>query len=89
MDQKLPLRGSIGCGRSYLDFVLCCSKTITQQAILHDAVGAVSSHTGSGAGWRYKNKGGPNSCLLGHVTGLVFCLYVKLFLPSTFESVII
>ena len=29
----------------------------------------------------------PNSCLLGHVTGLLFCLYVKLFLPSFFNSV--
>ena len=30
---------------------------------------------------------GPKSCLLGHVTGLLFCLYVKLFLPSIFKSV--
>ena len=29
----------------------------------------------------------PNSCLLGHVTGLLFCLYVKNFLPSIFKSV--
>ena len=30
---------------------------------------------------------GPNLCLLGHVTGLLFCLYVKLFLPSIFNCV--
>ena len=30
---------------------------------------------------------GPNSCLFGHKTGLFFCLYVKLFLPSIFNSV--
>ena len=30
---------------------------------------------------------GPNSCLLGHVTGLLFCLYVKFILPSIFNSV--
>ena len=30
---------------------------------------------------------GPNSCLLGHVTGILFCLYVKLFLPSILNSV--
>ena len=30
---------------------------------------------------------GPNSSLLGHVTGLWFCLYVKIFLPSIFNSV--
>ena len=28
----------------------------------------------------------PNSCLLGHVTGLLFCLYAKIFLPSIFNS---
>ena len=32
---------------------------------------------------------GPISCLLGHVTGLLFCLYVKIFLPSIFISLII
>ena len=30
---------------------------------------------------------GPNSCLLGHVTGLFFCPYVKNFLPSIYNSV--
>ena len=24
--------------------------------------------------------------VLGHVTGLLFCFYVKIFLPSTFNS---
>ena len=33
------------------------------------------------------NGRGPNSCLLGHVTGHFLCLYVKLFLPSLFNSV--
>ena len=30
---------------------------------------------------------GPTSCLLGHVTELLFRLYVKIFLPSIFNSV--
>ena len=30
---------------------------------------------------------GPNSWLLGHVTGLLFCVQVKIFLPSFFNSV--
>ena len=30
---------------------------------------------------------GLTSCLLGHVTGLLVCLYVKLFLPSNFNWV--
>ena len=28
-----------------------------------------------------------NYCLLGHVTGLLFCLYVKIFLPSIFNLI--
>ena len=30
---------------------------------------------------------GSNSCMLSHVTGLLFCLYVKFFLSSIFKSV--
>ena len=30
---------------------------------------------------------GPNSCFFGHVTGLLFCICVKLPLPSIFNSV--
>ena len=30
---------------------------------------------------------GPNCCLLGHVTGLLFCLYVKIFLPFIFNLI--
>ena len=56
-------------------------------AILHDTAGAVRSHTGKGPGCCYMIGWGPNSCLLGHVTGLLFCLYVKFFLPSIFNSV--
>ena len=33
------------------------------------------------------NGRGPNSILVGQVAGLVFCIYVKLFLPSNFNSV--
>ena len=56
-------------------------------AILYDAAGAVRAHSGKGPGYCYMIGRGPNPCLLGHVTGLHFCLYVKLFLPSIFNSV--
>ena len=56
-------------------------------AILHDAAGAVRAHSGKGSGYCYMIGRGPNLCLLGHVTGLLFCLDVKLFLPSIFNSV--
>ena len=38
-------------------------------------------------GYCYMIGRGPNSCLLGDVTGLLFCLYLKIFLPSIFNSV--
>ena len=45
------------------------------------------AHSGKEPGYCYMIGRGPNSCLLGHVIGLVFCLYVKIFLPSISNSV--
>ena len=84
MDQKFRFGGLIGYGNSYLDSVFRYSKVFRLHAILHDAAGAVRSHSGKGPGYCYMKGRGPKSCLLGHVTGLLFCLYVKLFLPSIF-----
>ena len=87
MDQKFKFSGFIGYGNSYLDCVFRYSKVLRLQAILHDAAGAVRSHTGKGPGYFYMIGRGPCFCLLGHVTGLLFCFYVNLFLPSIFISV--
>ena len=87
MDQKFRFGGLIGYGNSYLDSVFCYSKVFRLPAILHDAAEAVRAHSGKGPGYCYMIGRGPNSCLLGHVTGLQFCLFVKLFLPSIFNSV--
>ena len=87
IDQKFPLSGLIGHGNSYLDSILYYSKVFRLHAILHDAAGAVRSHLCKGHGYYYMIGQGPNSCFLGHVTGLLFCLYVKNFVPSIFNSV--
>ena len=87
MDQKLPFGGLIGYGKSYLDSVFRSSKVFRLHAKVHDAAGALRLQTGKGPGYCYKIGRGPNSCLLGHVTGLFFCLHVKIFLPSIFNSV--
>ena len=86
MDQY-KFGGLIGYGNSYLDSVFRYSKVFRLHAILHDAAGAVRAHSNKGPGYCYMIGRGPNFCLLGHVTGLLFCLYVKLFLPSIFNSV--
>ena len=85
--QKFKFDGTIGFGDSYLEFLFRHFEVFRLHAILHVAAGAVRAPSGNGPGYCYKIGRGPNSCSLGHVTGLLFCLYVKLFLPSIFNSV--
>ena len=87
MDQKTEFGGLIGYGNYCLDSVFCYLKAFRLHAILHDAAGAVRTHSGQCTGYCYMIGRRPNSCLLGHVTGLLFCLYVNFFLPSIFNSV--
>ena len=87
MDQKFKFGGTNGYGNSYLEFLSRHFKVFRLHAILHDGAGAVRAYSGKGPGYCYMIGRGPNSCLLGHVTGLLFCLYVKLFLPSISNSV--
>ena len=87
MDQKFKFGGTIAYEISYLEIFFCHFKIFRLHAILHDAAEAVRAHSGKGPGFCYMIGRGPNSCLLGHVTRLLFCLYVKIFLPSIFSSV--
>ena len=87
MDQTFNFGGLIGYGNSCLDSVFRYSKVFRLHAILHDAAGAVRSLSDKGPGYCYKIGRGPISCLLGHVIGQLFCLNVKFFLASSFNSV--
>ena len=87
VDQKYIFGGTIGYGNSYLELLFRHFKLSRLYATLHDAAGAVRAHSGKGPGYCYMIGRGSNSCFLGHVTGLLFCLYVKYFLPSIFNSV--
>ena len=87
MDQKVKFGGTNGYGDSYLKFLFCHFKVFRLHAIIHDAAGAVRAHSGKGPAYCYMIGRRPNSCLLGHVIGLLFCLYVKRFLPSIFNIV--
>ena len=78
IDQKIKFGGTIGYGDSYMDSVFRCSKVFRLHAILHDAAGAVRTHSGKGPGYCYMIGRGTNFCLLGHLTGLFFCFNVKL-----------
>ena len=92
IDQKFKFGGIIGYGDSFLEFSFRQFKIFRLHAILHHAAGAVRADSGKGPSYCYMIGRGPNSCLLGHVTGLLFCLYVKSFCPPfsillTFETV--
>ena len=87
MDQKIKFGGTIGYGDSSLDSVFRYSKVFRLHAILHDAAGAVRVDSGEGPGCCYMIGRGPNLSLLGHVTGLFLCLYVKIFPPSIFNLI--
>ena len=77
MEQKFKFGGFIGFGNSCLDAVFRYTKVSGLHAFLHDAAGAVRSNSGKGPGYCFMIGRGPNSCLLCHVTGLLFCIYAK------------
>ena len=87
LDQKFIFGGTIGYGVSYLEFLFRHFKVFRLYAKLHDAAGAVQAHSCKGLGYCYMIGQGPNSCLLGHVSRFIFCLYVKISLPSIFNIV--
>ena len=86
MNRKPKIVATIGYGDSHLELLFRQFKVFRLHAILHDAAGAVRAHSAKGLGRCYMIGRGRNSCLLGHVIGLLFCFYVKLFLLSFFNS---
>ena len=86
-DQNYKFDGTIGYGDSCLKFLLRHFKVLRLHALMQDAAGAVRAYSDESPGYCYLIGRGSNSSLLGHVTGLLFCLYVKLFAPSIFNSV--
>ena len=87
MDEKYKYGGAIGYRNSYMELIFRHFKVFGLHAILHDAAGAVRAHSGNRHGYCYMIGRGPKACLLSHVTGLLFCLYIKIFQPSIFNSV--
>ena len=85
IDQNFPHGGLIGYGNSILDFFLARSKVFRLHAILHDSAGAVKATTNQGPGYCYMFGQFPSSCLLGHNTGLLFCVFIKICHPRIFK----
>ena len=53
MDQNFRFGGKIGYGDPYLDFLFRHFEVFRLYAILHDAAGAVRTHSGRGLGYCY------------------------------------
>ena len=87
MQQIFEFGGTFDYGESYLEYIIWDSEVIRLHAIQYDAAGAVIWHSGNSPGYWNVVGWGPNSRLLVHVTGLLVCLYVKLFRSSIFNSV--
>ena len=87
MEQKFIFGGIVGYGDAYEEFFFRHFKVFRLHAILYDSAGALRAHSGEGPGYCYMIGRGPNFCLHAHEAGLLFCLYVKLFLPCIFKSV--
>ena len=78
--QECPHGGKIGMGDSSLDTILHHSKVFRLHAIFHDSAGYVKTRYGTGPGYCYILPRFPiNSCFLGHLSGLAYCLYLKWF----------
>lgn len=81
-----PYGGLIGIENSSLDKYLKSSKVLRLHAILHDAAGFVKERNDSGPGYCYNMTSCPiNCCFFGHVTGIIFCTFVKVFKSELFS----
>ena len=85
INQKFPHGGLIGYGNSFLVFFFATLKVFRLHAILHDSAGAVKATTNKGPGYCYMLTNFPSSCFLGHLTGLIFCVFIKFYHPQFFK----
>jgi hypothetical protein len=79
INDTCPHGGKIGIGNSVLDTLFGGSKLLRLHAVLHDGCGYMKTHRSSGPGYCYAIYSVVNSCLLGHISGLSYCLYLKWF----------
>ena len=67
-----------------MDYFFARSKVFRLHAILNESIGSVNSTTKRGPDCCYVAPSLPSSCIVAHVTGLFFCLYVKIFASSVY-----
>ena len=80
-----PYGGLIGVDDSSLDKYLKDSKTLCLHAILHDAAGFVDEFYNTGPTYCYMLPWKCNCSLIGHLSGITFCLFVNLTRPELYQ----
>ena len=80
-----PYGGLIGIDNSSLDKYLKSYKFLRLHAILHDASGFIAEHSQKGLGYSYALPCPITNAYIGHMTGLMFCLFVKTFKRNLFS----
>ena len=80
-----PFVGLIGVNDSRLDSLLKHRKGLSFYEALHDAAGFIKDCKDKGPGYNYAFRYFPLiNCLFGHLTGLIFTFFVKIFHPRFF-----
>ena len=84
MNQKIPSGGLIGYRNSCIDYFLHTPKFLDYMQFYMTLLDLWILLRKKCPGYCYAAPRLPSSCFLGHVTGLLFCLYVKIFAPSVY-----
>ena len=83
---KLPPYGTlIGIDNLSLDKYLKISNILRLRAILHNACGFIYEIYNQGPSYCYMVPWKSSNCLSGHLSGILYCLYIKIFHPSIFH----
>ena len=82
IDQETPFGGLIGTANSGLHEYLKWSKIMRLHAVFHDAAGYMRKRFEIGPGYTYApfswGYGRRKSPLAGHLTGVIYCLFLKI-----------
>ena len=84
-----PYGGLLGPGKSYMDRCLNYFKLFCMHAVFHDTFGFMKSNFDLGQGYVYAVTEKPlfvNNMLLGHLSGLAYWCYLKLFHGTLYEQ---
>ena len=89
IDETCPYGGIIGIGNSFVvENLLNGLKIFRLHANFHDACGYMKSNYSVGPGYCYMlpPRLQINSCFLGHITGLSFCIFLKLTQSTIYHA---